>query len=313
MSRKNRNASRRSYSRVHYKPDHLAPTPMDRLIEEANRPVQKCNDISTSRVTMLNERIGYEYKFLSSIMLETDPSYQRRMNAAQVDRIVAEFNSLLVNAVKVSYRDGRFFVFDGAHTLAALRQIHEGKPFMLECKVFYGMTYQEEAELFALQTGTSRTVSYDYKLRAKLAAQIPKEKAFLEATEAAGLHLSDVQRSSTRYVIAAKATAQRIFETYGTDLYTDMLRLIAETWDAVEWSLSKPVLNGCAMFLNAYGDMYKRDRFIRKLAYTNADELAAIARRQNVKDQPRQYAMAILELYNKGGRGRLDENLLAKK
>lgn len=308
MSRKNRNASRRSYSRVHYKPDHLEPTPMDRLIEEANRPIRERANVSTSRTTMVNERVGYEYKFLTSTVLETDPSYQRRMNAAQVDRIVAEFNPLLVNAVKVSHRDGRFFVFDGAHTLAALRRIHEGKPFMVECKVFSGMTYQEEAELFALQTGTSRTVSFDYKLRAKLAAETPKEKAFLEATEAAGLHLSDVQRSSMRYVIAAKATAQRIFENFGADLYTDMLRLIVETWDAVEWSLSKPVLNGCATFLSVYGDEYKRDRFIRKLAYTNADELAAIARRQNVKDQPRQYALAILELYNKGGRGRLDES-----
>ena len=313
MSRKNRNASRRSYNRIHYKPDHLSPTPMDRLIEEANKPVQKHTDASVSHVTMINERVGYEYTFLTSSVLETDPSYQRRMNAAQVERIVAEFNPLLVNAVKVSNRNGRFFVFDGAHTLAALRHIHEGKPFMVECKVFFGMTYQEEAELFALQTGTSRTVSYDYKLRAKLAAETPKEMAFLEATEAAGLQLSDVQRSSTRYVIAAKATAQRIFENYGADLYTDMLRLIVETWDAVEWSLIKPVLNGCAMFLNAFGDAYKRDRFIRKLAYTNADELAAIARRQNVKDQPRQYAMAILELYNKGGRGRLDESLLAQK
>lgn len=312
MSRKNRNASRRSYSRVHYKPDHLDPTPMDRLIEEANRPIRERTNVSTSSTTMVNERVGYEYKFLTSTVLETDPSYQRRMNAAQVDRIVAEFNPLLVNAVKVSHRDGRFFVFDGAHTLAALRRIHEGKPFMVECKVFSGMTYQEEAELFALQTGTSRTVSFDYKLRAKLAAETPKEKAFLEATEAAGLHLSDVQRSSMRYVIAAKATAQRIFDNYGADLYTDMLRLIVETWDAVEWSLSKPVLNGCAVFLNVYGDEYKRDRFIRKLAYTNADELAAIARRQNVKDQPRQYAMAILELYNKGGRGRLDESLMQK-
>ena len=312
MSRKNRNASRRSYSCVHYKPDHLDPTPMDCLIEEANRQIRERTNVSTSSTTMVNERVGYEYKFLTSTVLETDPSYQRRMNAAQVDRIVAEFNPLLVNAVKVSHRDGRFFVFDGAHTLAALRRIHEGKPFMVECKVFSGMTYQEEAELFALQTGTSRTVSIDYKLRAKLAAETPKEKAFLEATKAAGLHLSDVQRSSMRYVIAAKATAQRIFENYGADLYTDMLHLIVETWDAVEWSLSKPVLNGCAVFLNVYGDEYKRDRFIRKLAYTNADELAAIARRQNVKDQPRQYAMAILELYNKGGRGRLDESLMQK-
>ena len=59
MSRKNRNASRRSYSRVHYKPDHLDPTPMDRLIEEANRPIRERANVSTSHTTMVNERIGY--------------------------------------------------------------------------------------------------------------------------------------------------------------------------------------------------------------------------------------------------------------
>ena len=66
MSRKNRNASRRSYSRVHYKPDHLDPTPMDRLIEEANRPIRERANVTTSHTTMVNERVGYEYKFLTS-------------------------------------------------------------------------------------------------------------------------------------------------------------------------------------------------------------------------------------------------------
>lgn len=302
MSRKNRNASRRNYNREQCMRERMSFAQNGVKRETA---LTKEND-AASRKTMVNERVGYEYQFLSSAVLETDLSYQRRMNSAQVERIVAEFNPLLVNAVKVSHRDGRFYVFDGAHTLAALRRIHGEQPFMVECKVFSGMTYQEEAGLFALQTGTSRPVGFDYKLRARLAAETPKEAEFLSATEMAGMRLSDAGQSSARNVIAAKATAMRIFEKYGATLYTEMLRLIADTWYGEEWSLSKPVLSGCAVFLSVYGDQYNRERFIRKLGYTNADELAAIARRQNVKDQPHQYALALLGLYNKGGRGVLD-------
>ena len=311
MSRKNRNAARCKYDRFSYGKGSMLDKPNANTRESVLDNSNHNRSGSIEETTMINERVGYTYKFLSSSSLETDASYQRRMNEAQVDRIIAEFNPLLVNAVKVSHRDGRFFVFDGAHTLAALRRMHADQPFMVECKVFTGMTYQEEVELFALQTGASRVVSFEYKLRAKLAAEVPKESSFLKATQAAGLRLTDVRQTNARGQIAAKATALKLYETYGEERYVEVLRLLVDTWDGAEWSLSKPMLNGCAVFLKAYGEEYKRDRFIRKLAFANADELAAIARRQRVEEQPRQYALAMLELYNKGGRGRLDEmNLL---
>ena len=91
--------------------------------------------------------------------LETDSSYQRKIDAARVERIVNSFDPRLANEVKVSFRDGKFYVFDGAHTLSALKRIHGEETFMVDCKVYYGLSYEDEAYLFALQSGESKDVA----------------------------------------------------------------------------------------------------------------------------------------------------------
>jgi hypothetical protein len=100
MSRKNKNARRMGYTRSLTVDTKAAPA-------------------AEPRMMMCDDKCGYEYKRLMSTMLETDASYQRKIDLARVDRIVASFDARLVNPVKVSNRGGHFYVFDGAHTLAA--------------------------------------------------------------------------------------------------------------------------------------------------------------------------------------------------
>lgn len=45
--------------------------------------------------------------------------YQRELNEGRVAKIVASFNELVANEPKVSFRDGRYYIFDGQHTVAA--------------------------------------------------------------------------------------------------------------------------------------------------------------------------------------------------
>ena len=89
---------------------------------------------------------AYEYRQLMSNMLFTDTSYQRPVDASRVDQIVENFDPRVANTLKVSSRDGRFYVFDGAHTLMALKKLHGDAPFPVECKVFFGLSYEDEAK-----------------------------------------------------------------------------------------------------------------------------------------------------------------------
>ena len=94
-------------------------------------------------------------------------TYQRKIQKKKVDRIVAEFNERIANEPKLSYRDGMYYVFDSQHTIAARKQLNNGKDLNIVCKVFYDLTEEEEALLFAAQTGVSSKPTPGVTLRAK--------------------------------------------------------------------------------------------------------------------------------------------------
>ena len=66
---------------------------------------------------------SYPYKEISinSAFLEIPAEYQRKLQMGKVKQMVAEFNGIIVNPPKVSYRDGRYIVIDGQHTIVASR------------------------------------------------------------------------------------------------------------------------------------------------------------------------------------------------
>ena len=99
-----------------------------------------------------------EYSQINSKSIISEPSYQRMVDFSRVKKIVSNFNPNLVNPIKVSFRDGKYYVFDGQHTLKALVAKNNNRDLMVECKVYYGMTLEDEAKLFAEQNGISRTV-----------------------------------------------------------------------------------------------------------------------------------------------------------
>ena len=100
------------------------------------------------------EMTPYKMEVVNSADIDTT-TYQRKIQKKKVDRIVAEFNERIANEPKLSYRDGIYYVFDGQHTIAARKQRNDGKDLDIVCKVFYDMTEEKEALLFAAQTGVS--------------------------------------------------------------------------------------------------------------------------------------------------------------
>lgn len=99
---------------------------------------------------------------LNSSRLELDYSYQRPTEPERVRSIVSQFDPALVNLLKVSARDGHYYVFDGGHTLAALRTINGNKDFPVLCKIYYGLTYEEEAILDGYGLGDRYTAVATY-------------------------------------------------------------------------------------------------------------------------------------------------------
>lgn len=107
-----------------------------------------------------------EYKRISTKQIYIDPLYQRDLDNAKVQRIVKNFDPLKLNPLKVSFRDGRYYVFDGQHTRAALIRMNNGRDCLVPCRVYYGLTRVDEMNLFLAQTGESSPVAIAQKYRA---------------------------------------------------------------------------------------------------------------------------------------------------
>lgn len=266
---------------------------------------------STSAMRMCDEACGYEYRQLMCTVLETDTSYQRPIDTSRVERIAENFDPRVVNTLKVSNRDGHFYVFDGAHTLMALKRVHGDDPFLVDCKVFFGLSYEDEAYLFALQTGESKDVAFGIRLRAMLASKSPEAENFRAHTENVGLALLDKPGGAMKSTIAALAKAYKLYKEHGPEEYEQVLKLIVETWDGAAWSLTSYILGGVSVFFREYGAGFNRERFIKRLRGTSYEELRDEARRQKRSSSDIAQALAIVKLYNRGGgRGTVDPRLL---
>ena len=312
MSRKNRNGGHRNYSLKRYAQDFLEPTPIELAIQEAKNTALQA--VAVSGRVACDDKCSYEYKRMPSAWLETDFSYQRRIDTERVKRIVENFDPRLVNEVKVSFRDGRFFVFDGAHTLSALKHIHGEEAFMVDCKVYYGLSYEDEAYLFALQTGESKAVAFNTRLKALMISNSPEAVDFRTHTGNAGLKLADSPGSATKNTIAAMAKAYKLYLEFGADQYEEILRLIADTWGGAAWSLTSYVLGGTAVFVREYGETYVRERFVKRLYGIGYDEIRDEARRQMRSSSDTAHALALVKFYNRsGGRGTVDPRPLMMK
>lgn len=101
-------------------------------------------------------------------LLEIPAEYQRKLNIPNVEKMSAEFTELIANPPKVSYRDGHYFVFDGQHTIVTRRAMNGGQDLPIICKVYEGLTEEEEAMLFSRQTGVSTPLTAGAELRAAL-------------------------------------------------------------------------------------------------------------------------------------------------
>ena len=96
-----------------------------------------------------------EMRYIDSALLTPCAEYQRVLRTRKVAEISATFSEYIANEPKVSYRDGRYHVFDGQNTIEARVACNGGRDLPILCKVFHGLSKKDEALLFAVQTGIS--------------------------------------------------------------------------------------------------------------------------------------------------------------
>lgn len=81
----------------------------------------------------------------SSKLIYPREIYQRGVQRKRVELIAADFNEYVANEPKISFRNGKYYVVDGQHTIEARILRNGGRALPILCKVYTGMTMQQEA------------------------------------------------------------------------------------------------------------------------------------------------------------------------
>lgn len=191
------------------------------------------------------------------LVIERD-KYQRKQSDEKINQIVASWDERIANEPKVSLRDGVYHVFDGQHTILAREALNDNHPVKILCKVYYGLTEQDEADLFAKQTGRSSKPSPGERHRAEMYAGNENAIAFSNATKKAGLSIDD---KGTRHKmhISCIGTAKRAYEKMGEKLYVEAMSIIASAWKGKPDSLRYEIVKAVTEFVQHYHDLYDKD------------------------------------------------------
>ena len=126
----------------------------------------------------------------SSKLIYPREIYQRGVERKRVELIARDFNEYIVSEPKVSFRNGRYYVMDGQHTIEGCILLNGGEDRPILCKVYTGLTMEQETLLFAEQNGHAAPLSAGIKLRAKVVGGDAPSKAFVVATNRVGLSLN---------------------------------------------------------------------------------------------------------------------------
>ena len=208
----------------------------------------------------------------SSVLIYPREVYQRDVYRKRVELIASHFNEYTANEPKVSFRNGKYYVVDGQHTIESRILCNGGKELPILCKVYTGLTMQQEALFFAEQNGYSAPLTAGIKLRAKVVGGDAVSEAFVEANKQVGLVVDYTQQAGV-YRIGCIGTALRLYNQMGEKIYCEALRLIVDAWEGKPDSFRAAVLKGVMYFVEVYHGEFNEERLIRALRSVHPMEI----------------------------------------
>lgn len=230
--------------------------------------------------------------------IKIDPLYQRELDGARVKRIVDSWNDDLVNMPKVSYRPGSgFYCFDGQHTLAAWQKVKGDTP--IKCRVYRGLSWNEEMELFVQQNGISKAVDTSVRLKAMYNGKDESVVDMVNGASDIGVSVVFEHRCNSRMRCRAVAALYNSYKTLGPVNYRIMLKTLVDAWNGDSLSLSASFINGMTVFFKRHPKEFSPSCLAKSLGKFAPNYYVREAREMTGMSGMRYYR-TFVKVYNKG-------------
>lgn len=227
---------------------------------------------------------------------------QRDVKPARVDYLVAHFDAEQIGTPVVNERGGKFFVIDGQHRMAALREVF-GDSHQVQCWTYVGLSEQEEAEKF-LQINDVLSVSAMDKYQIGVEAGREIEADIDRIVRACGMVVS---RQAVEGGIGAVGTLRRVYARSGPGTLGRTLRMIDSAFGSA--GLEASVIDGIGMLCGRYNGELQDELAVVKLRNTRGGVKGLLGKAAVLKERTRQpfnqcVAAAAVDIINSGKGGK---------
>ena len=263
------------------------------------------SNLKQTVLTGMNADVQGIEELLSTGELYSGQPYQRPVLDRVVDKLVREWDPRLLTPLVVSYRDGRYNLVDGQHRVCAMRKKNGGKDVTALCRVYHGLTYEQEAELYYKLDRAKGHLRLAHATKALVEsgadAEIIEIKRLLEN---AGFVWALDKPTGEAFEVEATHAVINAYRLLGGAAFSRMLELTARTWHGAPSSVKASFLSGMALFLKTYETELDDDVFIKRLSAIDPE---AILRRGkadfSTNKAALRFARVILGKYNSQQRG----------
>ncbi len=226
--------------------------------------------------------------------LVSNQEYQRTLSMNHVKKAVEEFDLNQINPIKVSRRNGVYYVFNGQHTAEIVAMASGSRDTPVWCMIYDELEYVEEADIFANQMKNVKALQPCEIFKANCEAGNDKALIIKGLVESYDLKIN---AAATPGTIAAVSTLEKIYDRYGYNVLNRVLNLIVITCEGENKSYASYILNGVTRLVVAYEDKLKDEVFKDKLGGMSIKELSRTAKERRAGALG--YAEVMLLAYNK--------------
>jgi hypothetical protein len=237
-----------------------------------------------------------EIRRLKADQLMVDPAIQRNLDQRRVAKMASEYDPEAVGVLTVSRRDnGSYHIVDGQHRHAAARTV-EGDKVELTCRVFSGLTDQDEARLFRWLNNTAKPQAIDL-FRVKVIEGDPAATEIERMITGLGW---EIRLSNGGHSFAAITAADRIYRADPTAVERS-LATITRAWGFDE--IDGRVFEGLGLLYARHGSAIDLGALAERLAVSPGGQMALLGRARGLSDLlrikvPSAVAEVTTELYN---------------
>jgi hypothetical protein len=227
---------------------------------------------------------------------------QREVKQYRVDHLVAHFDHEQIGTPVVNERGGKFYVIDGAHRCAVLREVYD-ETHQVQCWTYAGLTEEEEAEKF-LQLNDNLTVGALDKYRVSVEAGREVESDIDRIVRAAGMV---VTKQKAEGGIGAVGTLRRVYIRGGAHVLGRTLRIIDSAYGGA--GLEASVIDGIGLLCGRYNGELQDELAVVKLRNMRGGVKGLQGKAALIKEKTRQpfnqcVAAAAVEVINSGKGGK---------